>query len=230
MLKYNLEEIRENMALAADKSGRSLEDITLVGVTKTIDTDSIKEACDLGVLNFGENRVQEFLPKFDKLKPESIKWHMIGQLQTNKVKAIIDKVCLIHSVDSLRLAEEISKRAAQIDINMDILLEINIAAEDTKIGIKPQEAKTLTEQVSFLPNVTVRGLMCIAPYVENPEKNRGYFDKMHRLFVDMQLINLHNVNINLLSMGMTGDYQIAIEEGANIVRIGTGLFGRRNYS
>ena len=226
-IKQNLIDIQENIALAAHKSGRKPEDITLVGVTKTIPTKHIQEALTLGVTHFGENRVQELLPKYEFFGEKPPLWHMIGHLQSNKVKSIIDKVELIHSLDSLRLAEEINKRAAQHNLKADVLIEINIAEEDTKQGVTVENANILLEQMTQLPNICTRGLMCIAPYVENSEQNRIYFEKMHKLFIDIQSRCLHNVDMRFLSMGMTGDYEVAIEEGANIIRVGTGLFGDR---
>ena len=225
-LVLNLAEIQENIARAAQKSGRKADDITLVAVTKTISLESIAQAAKLGIKHFGENRVQEFLTKYEQLDTST--WHMIGHLQTNKVKFIIDKVALIHSVDSVRLAQEIDKRAKQHNIVADILIEINIADEDTKHGVPPEKAKKLIEHIHFLQNICIRGLMCVAPYVEESEHNRVYYEKMQRLFVDINSSLLHNVDMRFLSMGMSGDYQIAIEEGANIVRIGTSLFGERN--
>ena len=218
-LKNNLLTIQENIARAAEKSRRKPEDITLVAVTKTIPAERIREANLLGLTHFGENRVQEFLSKYESLN--ELNWHMIGHLQTNKVKFVIDKVKLIHSVDSVRLAEEINKRAKQ---KIDILIEINIAKEDTKHGVTPESALFLIEQIQHFTNIRTMGLMCIAPFVEQPEENRVYFEKMQRLSVDIQTKSLHNVDMRYLSMGMTGDYEVAIEEGANIVRIGTGLF------
>lgn len=218
-LKKKLLTIKEKIARAAEKSHRKAEDITLVAVTKTVPIERIREAASLGIKHFGENRVQEFLPKHENLN--ELNWHMIGHLQTNKVKFIADKVKLIHSVDSLRLAEEINKRAKQ---KVDILIEINIAKEDTKHGITPESALFFIEQIHSFPNIQTKGLMCIAPFVENSEENRVYFEKMQRLYVDIRTKSLHNVDMRYLSMGMTGDYEVAIEEGANIVRIGTGLF------
>ena len=230
-LKENLHEIQEKVAAAAKKSGRNAEDITLVAVTKTVPVEYIREAYDLGLRHFGENRVQEFLPKYGALGDGDIAiepaWHMIGHLQTNKVRSIIGKVQLIHSVDSLRLAEEINKRALQHNLKADILIEINIAEEDTKQGVSAQNAILLIERIHHLPNVCIKGLMCIAPYVEISEQNRIYFEKMHKLFVDIQSRCLHNIDMHFLSMGMTGDYEVAIEEGANIIRIGTGLFRQK---
>ena len=229
-LQLNLLEIQKNIASAARKSGRRPEDITLVGVTKTIHPQLIREALALGVSNFGENRVQEFLSKYEEVIDKNLttNWHMIGHLQTNKVRFIIDKVKLIHSVDSLRLAQKINKCADQHNLKINILIEINIAKEDTKQGVSPEKAIELIEQIHHLPNIYTKGLMCIAPYVEDSEQNRIYFKKMYKLFVDIQHKKMHNVDMHFLSMGMTGDYQVAIEEGANIIRVGTGLFGRRN--
>ena len=228
-LKQNLLQINENIAAAAEKSGRRADDITLVAVTKTIPTDQITEAASLGVTDFGENRVQEMLSKYDTVNDviSDAKWHMIGHLQTNKVKNIIDKVSLIHSVDSVRLANEINKRASQINKIMDILVEINIADEDTKQGVSVNEAYELIEQIGNMTNICLRGLMCVAPYVEDSEQNRRYFNKMNQIFIDIASKKVHNADMRFLSMGMTGDYQVAIEEGANIIRVGTGLFGMR---
>ena len=225
-LKDNLQIIQNNIANAAQKSGRSAEDITLVAVTKTIDVDYIKQAYDLGLRDFGENRVQELLTKIDKL-PSDINWHMIGHLQTNKVRNIFDKACLIHSVDSERLAIEINKKSQKNNIFSNILIEINIAEEDSKNGIFVQNISTLIEHIQTLSNIRVKGLMCVAPFVEKPEHNRIYFKKMRKLFLDIKGEQRHNVDMRFLSMGMSGDYEIAIEEGANIIRVGTSLFGSR---
>ena len=228
-LKSNLQEIQENIAHAANKSGRRLEDITLIGVSKTIPIEKIKHAFEIGIHHFGENRVQELLTKygeFDKMRTPV--WHMIGHLQTNKVKYIIDKVDLIHSVDSIRLAEEIDKRAKRYDIDMDVLIEINIAKEDSKHGVLPEKAQEFIEQIQHLTNIHVKGLMCMAPYVEISEQNRIYFEKMYKLFIDIQCRKMHNVDMQIISAGTSGDYQVAIECGANIVRVGTELFGNRS--
>jgi len=225
-LKNNLQSIQENIAKAAQKSGRSAEDITLIAVTKTIEVEYIKQAYDLGLRNFGENRVQELLTKIDKL-PSDINWHMIGHLQTNKVRNVFDKACLIHSVDSEKLAIEINKKSEKSNIISNILIEINIAEEDSKNGILMQNTPTLIEQIQTLSNIRVKGLMCVAPFVEISEQNRIYFEKMRKLFLDIKGKQSHNVDMRFLSMGMSGDYEIAIEEGASIVRIGTSLFGAR---
>ena len=197
-------------------------------VSKTVDVPRIKEAVNLGLVDLGENKPQEINWKYYEIK--NVKWHQIGHLQTNKVKYIIDKVCLIHSVDSLKLAEEISKRAKSKNITMDILVEINIAGEEAKSGVPLDEAEALAVEISKLDNVIVKGLMTVAPFVENPEDNREYFKQMRNLFVDIRNKNYNNIDMKYLSMGMTNDYEIAVEEGANIVRIGTGLFGARDYS
>lgn len=227
-ISENLKEINEKISAAAAKSGRKREDILLLGVTKTIDTKRIREMMDCGVKYLGENKVQEITEKYDEIGNDA-KWHLIGHLQTNKVKYIIDKVELIHSVDSLKLAEEINKRAQRINITMDILIEINIAGEKSKHGIDANDALKLCEQTAPLSNVRVRGLMCVAPFVENPHENRDYFARMRKLFIDIRDKNIDNVYMDYLSMGMTNDYEVAVEEGANIVRIGTAIFGKRDY-
>lgn len=227
-IKENLDLINEKIKAAAEKSGRKREDVLLLAVSKTVDVPRIKEAVNLGLVDLGENKPQEINWKYYEIK--NVKWHQIGHLQTNKVKYIIDKVCLIHSVDSLKLAEEISKRAKAKNITMDILVEINIAGEEAKSGVPLDEAEALAVEISKLDNVIVKGLMTVAPFVENPEDNREYFKQIRNLFVDIRDKNYNNIDMKYLSMGMTNDYEIAVEEGANIVRIGTGLFGARDYS
>ena len=227
-IKENLDLINEKIKDAAEKSGRKREDVLLLAVSKTVDVPRIKEAVNLGLVDLGENKPQEINWKYYEIK--NVKWHQIGHLQTNKVKYIIDKVCLIHSLDSLKLAEEISKRAKSKNITMDILVEINIAGEEAKSGVPLDEAEALAVEISKLDNVIVKGLMTVAPFVENPEDNREYFKQMRNLFVDIRNKNYNNIDMKYLSMGMTNDYEIAVEEGANIVRIGTGLFGARDYS
>ena len=179
--------------------------------------------------DFGENKVQEIMDKYPVL-PKDIHWHMIGHLQRNKVKYIVDKVCLIHSVDSLRLAEEISSQAEKKQVEVDILVEVNIAQEESKFGVSCEEAIQLVEAISKLPHIHIQGLMAIAPFVENPEDNRGYFRQIKKLSVDIMKKNIDNVSMSALSMGMTGDYMVAVEEGSTMVRVGTGIFGERNYS
>lgn len=227
-IKENLDLINEKITIAAEKSGRKREDVLLLAVSKTVDVPRIKEAVDLGLVDLGENKPQEINWKYFEI--ENVRWHQIGHLQTNKVKYIIDKVCLIHSVDSLKLAEEISKRAKAKDITMDVLVEINIAGEEAKSGVPLSEAEELAVEISKLDNIRVKGLMTVAPFVENPEDNREYFKQMKKLFVDIKEKNYNNIDMQYLSMGMTNDYEIAVEEGANIIRIGTGLFGARDYS
>ena len=224
----NLAHIHAVIAAAAQKSGRKMEDVTLIVVSKTIDVPRIKEAVEAGETVLGENRVQEIMDKYEEMGPE-VHWHLIGHLQTNKVKYIIDKVDMIHSVESFRLAEEISKRAQQKGVTMDILLEINMAEEESKFGLKAEETEEMVRQIAVLPNLRIRGLMTVAPFVENPEENRIYFRKMKELLVDINQKKIDNVNMDVLSMGMTNDYAIAIEEGATMVRVGTGVFGARVY-
>lgn len=224
----NLKEIEQKITVAAEKSGRKRDDVLLLAVSKTVEVPRIKEAVQLGLVDLGENKPQEINRKYFEI--DNVKWHQIGHLQTNKVKYIIDKVCLIHSLDSLKLAEEIQKRAEAKNITMDVLIEINIADEEAKHGVPIEDAEKLVLETAKFKNIRVKGLMTVAPFVENPEENRKYFKEMYKLFVDIKAKNYDNVNMAYLSMGMTNDYEIAIEEGANIVRIGTGLFGARNYA
>ena len=182
-----------------------------------------------GIRTFGENKVQELTEKYDQL-PADIKWHMIGHLQRNKVKYIVDKVSLIHSVDSYRLAEEINIQAKKHQVTVPILIEVNVAGEDTKFGVRPEETLQLVEEIASLENVRIRGLMTIAPFVEDPEENRVHFRRLKQLSVDIDSKNIDNVHMEILSMGMTNDYMVAIEEGATMVRVGTGIFGARNYA
>lgn len=227
-ITQNIDEINAKIAKAAERSGRKKEDILLLAVTKTIDIPRIKQAVDYGLTQLGENKVQEIMDKYDTLGPD-VKWHLIGHLQTNKVKYIIDKVDLIHSVDSIKLAQEINKRAEQKNKVMNILIEVNIAEEESKFGVKPEEIENLIAEISQMKNICVKGLMTVAPFVENSEENRNYFSQMKQLLVDINAKNMNNVNMDVLSMGMTNDYEVAIEEGATIVRIGTGIFGKRIY-
>ena len=224
----NYKEITQNIARAALKSGRSYEDITLLAATKTVDVDVINHAINSGIKVIGENRVQEFLSKYEGYN--LVRKHFIGHLQTNKVKDIIDKVELIHSVDSYRLAEEISKQAVKSGITVDILLEINIGDEQSKSGFSYAEALDAVEKIAVFDGIKIKGLMAIPPICENPQQNRPYFGKMKKLFIDIADKKIDNSNMDILSMGMSDDYEVAIEEGANMVRLGTALFGRRNYS
>ncbi len=227
-IKENIENVERKIQAACDRSGRKREDVLLLAVSKTIDVPRIKEAVECGLTSLGENKVQEIMDKYEPMG-EGVKWHLIGHLQTNKVKYIIDKVELIHSVDSLKLAEEISKRAKAKGITANILLEINAAGEESKFGLKPEECEEAVREISVLDNIKIRGLMTVAPNVENPEENRIYFKQMKQLLVDINAKKIDNVNMDVLSMGMTGDYEVAIEEGATIVRVGTGIFGARVY-
>lgn len=229
IIKENLQSIKKNIENAAIRSKRDPKDILLLGVTKTIDIERINELINLGVTDIGENKVQELLHKYEKLG-NTPNWHLIGHLQTNKVKYIIDKVKLIHSVDNIKLAEEINKRAKQNNIIINILIEVNIAGEESKKGVNPDNTEKLIEQIVKFDSIRVKGLMTVAPYVENPQNNRVYFKQMHNLFIDIRDKNKDNIDMEFLSMGMTNDYEIAIEEGSNIIRIGTGLFGARNYN
>lgn len=224
----NIKQVLENIKSACEKSGRNPEDVTLIAVSKTKPLPMLQEAYAAGSRDFGENKVQEIMGKFPQL-PSDIRWHMIGHLQRNKVKYIIDKVALIHSVDSLRLAEEISSQAQKKKVDIDILVEVNIAQEESKFGTSREEALQLVEDIAKLPHIYIKGLMTIAPFVANPEDNRKYFRQIRELSVDIMNKNIDNVTMSVLSMGMTSDYMVAIEEGATMVRVGTGIFGERTY-
>ena len=229
MLAENVQQVNANIEKACAAVGRAPSEITLVAVSKTKPVSMLQEAYDAGARVFGENKVQEIMDKYDQL-PSDIQWHMIGHLQRNKVKYIIDKVAMIHSVDSLRLAQTIEQEAAKKDLVMPILLEVNVAEEDTKFGLKVEEVLPLLEQISSFSHIQVKGLMTIAPFVENPEKNREVFRTLKKLSVDISAKNINNVTMSVLSMGMTGDYQVAVQEGSTMVRVGTGIFGERNYA
>ncbi len=227
-IQQNIIDIEQRIAAAAQKSGRKREDILLLAVSKTIDVPRIKQAVDCGLKELGENRVQEILEKYDAMG-EDVYWHLIGHLQTNKVKYIIDKVKMIHSVESIKLAEEIDKRAKQSNVIMDILVEVNIADEQSKFGVTPKETLSFIKNIAFLDNIRIKGLMTVAPFVDNPEENRDCFRRMRQLLVDINAEKIDNVNMNVLSMGMSNDFEVAIEEGATIVRVGTNIFGKRVY-
>jgi hypothetical protein len=229
MILKNIEIVQENIKKACAKSGRSPEEITLIAVSKTKPYTDIEAALPSGILDYGENKVQELCDKFDIL-PKNIRWHMIGHLQRNKVKYLVGKTFLIHSVDSLRLAEQIEKEYAKKDCHADILVEVNMAQEESKFGITANETEELIRAIAQFPHVHIKGLMTIAPFTDNPETNRVYFRNMKKLSVDIKAKNIDNVSMSVLSMGMTGDYQVAIEEGATMVRVGTGIFGERNYN
>ena len=228
MLKENLANVEKNIEQACKNAGRSRDEVTLIAVSKTKPVEMLQEIYDENIRDFGENKVQELCSKMEQL-PSDIRLHMIGHLQRNKVKYIVGKVELIHSVDTYRLAEEINIQAKKQNVIVPILVEVNIAHEESKFGISAEDAILLVEEISKLENIRIKGLMTIAPYVENPEDNRLYFRKIKQLSVDITNKNIDNVFMEILSMGMTGDYMVAIEEGATMVRVGTGIFGERNY-
>ena len=228
MLKENLANVEKNIEQACKNAGRNRNEVTLIAVSKTKPVEMLQEIYDENIRDFGENKVQELCSKMEQL-PSDIRWHMIGHLQRNKVKYIVGKVELIHSVDTYRLAEEINIQAKKQNVIVPILVEVNIAHEESKFGISAEDAILLVEEISKLENIRIKGLMTIAPYVENPEDNRLYFRKIKQLSVDITNKNIDNVSMEILSMGMTGDYMVAIEEGATMVRVGTGIFGERNY-
>ena len=228
MVEKNISEVKKRISEAAKAAGRNENEVTLIAVSKTKPVEMIKEAYDTGIRDFGENKVQEIMEKYPLL-PSDIRWHLIGHLQTNKVKYIIDKVCMIHSVDSLKLAEEISRQAVKHNVTVDILIEVNVAAEESKFGVRPEEAIDLCRNISTLPGIRIRGLMTVAPFTSDPEENRPVFCALRQLFVDIDGKNIDNVCMDCLSMGMSGDYTVAIEEGATFVRVGTSIFGQRDY-
>lgn len=227
MLKENLKQVEEQIQAACKRAGRERGEVTLIAVSKTKPVSMLQEVYDEGIRCFGENKVQELTEKMPEL-PEDIQWHMIGHLQRNKVKYIVGKVALIHSVDTYRLAEEINIQAKKKNVIVPILVEVNIAQEESKFGTSAEEAIQLVEDISELENIKIQGLMTIAPNVTNPEENRPYFKAIKKLSVDITNKNIHNVSMDILSMGMTGDYTVAIEEGATMVRVGTGIFGARS--
>jgi hypothetical protein len=225
----NIENIRQRIRAAAERSGRSPEDILLVAVSKTVSTDVMEAALQKKVFHFGENRVQELLQKYDILG-ERCKWHLIGRLQTNKVKYIIDKVQMIHSLDRMELAEEIQKRAYAANRIVDCLVQVNISGEETKAGVEPAELIPFLRKVSQFENVRIKGFMTIAPPADNPEDVRWVFRSLKKIAVDIAWEKIDNIAVQYLSMGMSHDFETAIEEGANIVRIGSSIFGSRQYS
>ena len=229
MICGNLKEVEAKIEAACKRAGRDRSEVTLIAVSKTKPVEMLEEAYETGIREFGENKVQEMMDKYEVM-PKDIHWHMIGHLQRNKVKYLMGKAALIHSVDSLRLAEEISAQSVKHEVTTDILIEVNIAGEETKFGTDREEAIALVEAAAKLPNIHICGLMTIAPFVENPDDNRKYFQQIRQLSVDIKEKNIDNVDMRILSMGMTGDYEVAIEEGATMVRVGTGIFGARNYN
>ena len=229
MIQENIKLVEENIKKACEKVGRDVHEVTLIAVSKTKPYTAIEEALPTGVKDYGENKVQELCDKYEIL-PKDIKWHMIGHLQRNKVKYLVGKASLIHSVDSIRLAEQIEKEYAKADEIANILIEVNMAQEESKFGITSEETEQLVREIAKFPHIRIKGLMTIAPYTDNPESNRVYFRNMKKLSVDIENKNIDNVSMSVLSMGMTGDYQVAVEEGATLVRVGTGIFGERNYN
>ena len=225
----NLAEVEKHICEACARAGRSRDEVTLIAVSKTKPVSMIEELLPGGTRDFGENKVQELVDKYEVL-PKDIHWHLIGHLQRNKVKYVVDKACLIHSVDSMRLAETISEEGVKKGVTVPVLIEVNVAGEESKFGVTLEETEGLVREIAKLPSIQIKGLMTIAPYVEDPEENRVHFSRLKQLSVDIKNKNIDNVSMDVLSMGMTGDYQVAIEEGATMVRVGTGIFGERNYN
>ncbi len=228
MIAEKYREVQGKVLQACQRSHRNPEDVTLIAVSKTKPLEALREAYEAGARDFGENKVQELVEKIPNL-PADIRWHMIGHLQRNKVKYIVDKVYMIHSVDSFKLAEEISREAVKKNLTVKILMEVNVAQEDSKFGVSVEEAPQLAGEIAKLPGISLEGLMTVAPYVSDAEENRKVFSQLRQLAVDISGKNIDNISMNVLSMGMTGDYEVAIEEGASLVRVGTGIFGERNY-
>lgn len=233
MVTENLKNVENKICQACKRCGRDRREVTLIAVSKTKPVEMIQEAIESGTSIFGENKVQEMLEKQELLKQElpeqELQWHMIGHLQRNKVKQLVGRVAMIHSVDSIRLARQIEDEFSKKNKMAHILVEVNMAKEDTKFGIMPEETEEILRQISQFHHIRVHGLMTIAPFVENPEENRVYFRNLHKLLVDINHKNIDNISMDELSMGMTGDYEVAIEEGATYVRVGTGIFGNRQY-
>ena len=229
MLKANLDHVRKLVDEACERSGRDASEVTIVAVSKTKPEEAIMELYEAGHRDFGENYIQELRKKHDDL-PKDIRWHMIGHLQRNKVKYIAEYIHLIHSVDSYALAETIDKEAAKHNRIIPILIEVNVGGEESKFGVTPEETTVLVEQISHLPNIRIEGLMTSAPYVEDPEEDRACFANLRDLSVDIDSKKIDNVKVNVLSMGMSNDYIVAVEEGSTMVRVGTSIFGARDYS
>ena len=229
MLIENYNDVNEKVNAACKKVGRNRDEVTLIAVSKTKPAENIAELYEYGVRDFGENKVQEMVEKYELL-PKDIRWHLIGHLQTNKVKYIVDKVHLIHSVDSVKLAEQIEKEAAKKGVIVNILVQVNVANEESKFGLDKDETIKNVEAISKFEHIRIKGLMTIAPFVEDSEENRKYFNNLKQLSVDIQKKNIDNVDMDFLSMGMSGDFETAIEEGATLIRVGTSIFGMRNYN
>lgn len=229
MITDNYNEIKQIVDETAQKCGRDPSEITLIAVSKTKPLEALEELVSIGVQEFGENKVQELCDKYEHIS-KPVHFHLIGHLQTNKVKYIVDKATLIHSLDSLKLAKEIQKEAAKKDVIAQVLIEVNVAQEESKFGLRVEEVIPFINEISTYPNLHVNGLMTIAPYVENPEDNREIFRTLKQLSLDIISKNIDNIDMNVLSMGMTNDYKVAVEEGATMVRVGTAIFGARNYT
>lgn len=230
MLQENYESVDKKITEACKRAGRNRDAVTLIAVSKTKPLSDIEELLqNTDAENFGENKVQELVDKYEHISRPVI-WHMIGHLQTNKVKYIVDKVCLIHSVDSVNLAKTIEKEAAKHNVVVPVLIEVNVAGEESKFGVSVEETEDLIRQIKDFPHIHIDGLMTIAPFVANPEENRVHFRRLKELLLDINSKNIDNVHMNVLSMGMTNDYEVAVEEGATMVRVGTGIFGERNYN
>mgnify|MGYP003370134817 CR=1 FL=1 len=229
MITENYNIVRQKIDEACRRVGRDPKSVTLIAVSKTKPVSMIEELMPEGVVDFGENKPQELREKYEVL-PKNLRWHMIGHLQRNKVKYVVGKACMIHSLDSIRLAEAIQQEAAKQNLCIPVLIEVNVSGEESKGGITPQETENFVRQIAAFPNLKVSGLMTIAPFVENPEENRIHFRNLYKLFVDIKAQNIDNINMCCLSMGMTNDYEVAVEEGATHVRVGTGIFGERDYS
>lgn len=223
----NLKAVQKSIANAAQKAGKKPEDIILVAVTKTHPPEMINAAIDCGVTDIGENKVQEIMEKYDRVKP--VRWHLIGHLQTNKVKYIIDKVSMIHSVDSIKLMDEIERQAAKHDLVMDILIQVNVSGEESKFGIRPAELEEILTHAGKLSHVQVCGLMTVMPKVDDNVTNTLHFVNINNIYIDIAKKNYHNVTMRYLSVGMSNDYAFAIAHGSNMVRIGSSIFGLRNY-
>ena len=229
-VEYNYRRICENIEKAAQSVGKSADDITFLAATKTVDAETINHAISLGLRYIGENRVQELLSKYDSYDLDHASLQFIGHLQTNKVRQIVGKVDLIQSVDSEKLAREISRCSEKLGVTTDILLEVNIGREENKSGVLPEQLEELLEKVKDIPAVKVRGLMAIPPICENAQENCKFFDNMRDIFLDIRTKNIDNISMDILSMGMSDDYQEAIRCGANMIRVGSALFGKRNYT
>ena len=229
MVKENYNYVKQQVEETAKACGRDPKEIALIAVSKTKPLENIEELIEIGVEDFGENKVQELCDKYEHVS-QPVRFHLIGHLQTNKVKYIVDKACLIHSVDSLKLAQTIQKEAAKKQVIAQILIEVNVAEEDSKFGLHTEDVIPFIQEISTMPNLHVNGLMTIAPFVDDPEDNRKYFRTLKQLSLDITSKNIDNIDMNVLSMGMTNDYKVAIEEGATMVRVGTAIFGARNYN